>query len=530
MNYPKLKLADIEKILEERFAQEGFLSLRDLPRPSTLKDMEKATSRIARAVRNGEKIVLIGDYDVDGVVSTTLMTLFFDAIGVQLKTIIPNRFHHGYGLSPKLIDEIRGYNLAITVDNGISATEAAKMCREEGIELIITDHHLPPPELPHAHAIVNQKQKECTFPYEEICGAQIAWYLIASLRSELGCDIDIKGYLDLVSLAVIADMMPLKHINRAMVIAGLAQLSRSSRPAFKAFREHISKEIVSADDVAFFLAPMLNSAGRLEDASYALKFLLSPNIYEARANLGKLLELNDERKHIEQTITAEALGRVEESERLILVHGEEWHEGVLGIVAARVSQQYNKPVIVLTRSEEGLYKGSGRSFGACDLFDVTSDARELLTKFGGHKAAIGLSIYEENLPAFRTMLQSSYDSRGYEERYFDADILGEMEFADISFELTSLLQRYEPYGQENQRPKFISRSVRIIQVDTMGKNGEHLRYIFEQEGTRFVGVQFKAAALYGSGDEVDIVYRVNENSFRGEVTLQLFIENINIFD
>ena len=246
--YPIITHTILFDILSNRFNKDGFLTLKDLPHPHELKDMQRATNRIVQAIKNREKIILIGDYDVDGVVSATIMKLFFDEIDVDLEWIIPNRFKDGYGLSPTLIPQIEGFDLVITVDNGISAVDAANICHEMGIDLIITDHHLLPSKLPQAYAIVDQKQKDCSFPYEDICGAQIAWYLIASLKNALDVAIDIKSYLDLVSIAIIADMMPLMHINRTMVLTGMKLLNQSYRPAIKAFKEYLDKEHFVSDD------------------------------------------------------------------------------------------------------------------------------------------------------------------------------------------------------------------------------------------------------------------------------------------
>ena len=529
-NYPSITLDKLAKLLEKRFSEDGFLTLKDLPNPSRLKDMDRATRRIAKAIREGEKIILIGDYDVDGVVSATLMKEYFDGIGIDLDWIIPNRFTDGYGLSPTIVPRIEGYDLAITVDNGISAVEAAEMCKTMGIDLIITDHHLLPPRVPQAYAIIDQKQEECSFPYSEICGAQIAWYLIASLNRELGTKRDIKSYLELVAIAIVADMMPLKHINRAMVLAGIRLLDKSSRAAIRAFREYLDKDSFSGDDIGFQIAPILNSAGRMEDASLAVEFLLSRNIYDARSRLEKLLLLNNARKEIELAITQQAMEQVDSSDEVLLVYGEEWHEGVVGIVAARVARHYEKPAIALTRSENGDFKGSGRSFGVCNLFETTGASRDLLIKFGGHHAAIGLSLAEENLELFRKRLQESYRQQKYEEMEYDPDIVGELDFSEISFSLTELIRRYEPYGQENPKPKFITENVRILQADRMGKAGEHLRFAFEQSGVIFTGVKFKSQELFSPEERVTVTYTVNENHFRGKTTLQLLIDKIYIYN
>ena len=525
----KLNLECLEKLLKNRF-KEGFLSLKDLPNPSTFKDMDRATKRIVEAINNREKITIIGDYDVDGVISTTLMKLFFETLDYPIEWIIPNRFRDGYGLSANIIPRIIDTDLAVTVDNGISAVYAANLCKEQGIELIITDHHLLAPEIPECYAIIDQKQEDCTFPYSDVCGAQIAWYLIASLKNALNIEINLISYMELVAVAIIADMMPLQHINRAMVNAGIQALNKSTRPAIRAFLEHMKKEALGAEDIGFFLAPLLNSAGRMEDARFAVAFLTSNNIYDARVRLEHLIDFNNARKAIEQEITAKALVQANIDDDVIVVEGKAWHEGVVGIVAARVARYYEKPCIVLSNNGEGMLKGSGRSFGECDLFSITNSCREYLEKFGGHSAAIGLSLHKNNLESFRKQLQINYRNSHYTKELVDPDIIGELYFRDISFELTALIKQYEPYGQGNPTPKFISKNVEILQAESMGKEGEHLRFSFSQEGIVMVGVQFKTIQVYEIGSVVDIVYTLNENYFRGNVTLQLTVEKVIIHE
>ena len=528
MSYPKTNQIEIEKKLKFRFAQEGFLSLGNLPYPSRFKDMEKATRRIVDAIKNQEKIVLIGDYDVDGVVSTTLMKLFFQEIGVELEWIIPNRFKDGYGLSPNIISRIVDYDLAITVDNGISAVEASHLCRKHNIELIITDHHLLPDELPEAYAIIDQKQPDCSFPYDEVCGAQIAWYLISSLKNELNAKVDTKSYIGLVSIAIIADMMPLQHINRAMVLAGLQLLNRSQLPAIKVFMQRLKTSSLNAEDIGFQIAPVLNSAGRMDDAKWSVDFLMSSNIHDAKIRLDRLIDFNDKRKETEQNITDEARVQVDQNDNVIVVVGEDWHEGVVGIVAARIGRIYEKPTIVLTKSKNGDLKGSGRSFHQCNLFEITDGCRELLNKFGGHHSAIGLSLPIENLNQFREKLQKNYLAKNYSKKIIDPDILGQLSFSDINFNLTNMMKKYEPYGQGNSRPKFITSNVIIKDVANMGKESEHRRFTFYHDGTVQKGVLFKTKELFKIGQIVTIIYEINKNYFNNRVTLQLMLEKIII--
>jgi len=527
MSYKLISLEGLNSTLKNRFERDGFLSLKDLPHPSTLKDMTKATERIVEAIQKNQKIVLIGDYDVDGVVSTTIMKMFFDEIGVGLKTIIPNRFRDGYGLSPKIIDKIKDYDLIITVDNGISALEASILAKKLNIELIITDHHIVPNRLPIAHSIINQKQSDCNFPYDEICGAQIAWYLISSLKIALNRKIDTKVYLSLVSIAIIADVMPLIHINRAMVLSGLNLLSNSSLPSIKALKEHLNRDNFKGDDIGFQIAPLINSAGRMQDASYGVDFLLSSNIYQAKESLSKLLEFNEERKEIEATITKEAITQSSSDDSVIIVYGENWHEGVVGIVASRVSNHFSKPAIILSKEGDRL-KGSGRSYGECDLFDIVNQSKELLLGFGGHKMAVGLSLDIDNFNVFKENLQSSFNNKNYKTDNIDKSIIGEIKLDLIDNRIIDILNQFEPYGNENSRPKFISYGVEVSHSDKMGKNKEHLKMIVNQGNSYLSAIKFRCEDEIRVGDRLDIIYTINENHFRGETTIQLLIEKIEI--
>jgi single-stranded-DNA-specific exonuclease len=266
----------------------------------------------------------------------------------------------------------------------------------------------------------------------------------------------------------------------------------------------------------------------MEDASHAVEFLGSSNIYDARVRLERLIDFNTQRKATEQAITDKALLQVDTKDEVIVVEGLGWHEGVVGIVAARVSRHHEKPCIVLSRSEEGILKGSGRSFSSCDLFAITNGCREYLDKFGGHQAAIGLSMKAENLEGFKKQLQANFIKANFVKATHDPELLGILNFADISFALTELMKKYEPYGQGNSTPKFLSKNVEILQADTMGKEAEHLRFSFVQNGIVMKGVKFKSQERFEVGSKVDITYTVNENHFRGNVTLQLMVEKLSL--
>ena len=525
MSYPLLDFEGIIARLEARFLQ-TFLTLGDLPDPYQLKDMHRAVDRIVQAIKKHQNITVVGDYDVDGVMATAIIKIFFEEIKYPLQTIIPDRFSDGYGLSPSVLDRIEDADLIITVDNGISAVDAAMICKNRDIDLIITDHHIPPDILPDAYAIIDQKQSDCTFPYEEICGAQIAWYLCAALNRQLDTKIDMKDYLDITSIAIIADMMPLTDINRVMVQAGLQQFARSDRASIKAYREAHPKHHYSSEDIAFGIAPMINSAGRLQDASVALDFVTSHNIYEARVGLERLTELNNKRKYMEQKVTEEAIAMVDPKAKIIVVAKDGWHEGVVGIVAARLSRQYERPAIVLARNNN-ICKGSGRSWKECHLYHLLALQRDRLDKFGGHKSAIGMSIDCDKLDEFVARLQDDALKNCAEDDGIDLDIIGELPFGMIESGLLRMLERFEPFGQGNPKPKFITKAVTISSLNTMGKENNHLRFTFESDRRYLQGVQFRNTNKYQIGTKVDIIYTINENDFRGETTIQLMVEKIN---
>ena len=518
-----LTKADVYSALYSR--QNGkFLTLKDLPYPSTFKDMDRAVKRVAEAINLGEKIALIGDYDVDGVVSTTIMRKFFEAINYPLFWKIPNRFRDGYGISKKIVEELDA-SLVITVDNGIAAIEAAEVCKQRGIDLIITDHHTVPPTKPDAFAIIDQKQAECKFEYKDVCGAQIAWYFAAAIARKIGFKLDTKEFLGIVALAIVADIMPLNGINRVMLIAGMEHLKRSKAPFLEALRARgIIKSSLNSETIAFYLAPLLNSAGRLKDAAIASNFLISKSIDEALILLDELIELNKERKEIEREITKKALKQVSKTDSFALVWGEDWNEGVVGIVASKVAEHYKVPTIVLS-CKDGICKGSGRSYGDCDLYSLVSKVREYCLKFGGHKMAIGLSFKKENLTIIKSILNIEA-SKNCNKEFKDKTILGSLPFSEVDFELVEIIEKFEPYGEANPKPKF-KVEVDILDVNDVGETKEHRRYRFKDiSGKIFSAIEFRSKKRHSSGDRAILTYSVAKNEYNGNIYINLYVEEL----
>ncbi|BCD61340.1 single-stranded-DNA-specific exonuclease [Nitratiruptor sp. YY08-26] len=519
----KLTKDAIARILEERF-QEGFVKLSAIPKPNTFKDMEKAAKRIRQAIEKREKIAVVGDYDVDGVVSTALMEEFFSYIEYPITTIIPNRFRHGYGLSAKVIDELGDVDLIITVDNGISAYDAAAICKERDIDLIITDHHTTGEKLPEAFAIVNPKQASCTFPYEEICGAQVAWFLIGQLKQELGLDLDMRRFLDILSIAIVADVMPLRHINRALLQAGLQAFARSKRPAIQFLRSVLKKHEFSSEDLGFSVAPVINSAGRMEDARLALEFLRSADFFTASVYYARLLACNSQRKAEERRVFKASLEFVDESKNVIVSVGEDWNEGVLGIVAARLTTKFQKPSIVLTK-KENFYKGSGRSLGEVDLFALLQKNAHFLEKFGGHKKAAGLSLHEENLQEFQRGIEDATAKLPKDAFVDESNIMGELPFSEIDWELIDILERFAPYGESNPMPRFATMDVEVVEAREVGENGDHLLMTLRKDGRIFKAIKFKHDTKL-TKSSIDIVYYPVKNIFNNSQYIQLFVTKL----
>ena len=514
INKKSLTKNDIKKILSSRIEE---ISSMQIPHFSLLSDIEKAVKRIKKAVEKNEKIVILGDYDVDGVSSSAIMHLFLNKIYKNYEIVIPNRFIHGYGLSPKILEEIKA-DLIITVDNGISSFEAAEICKKRGIDLIITDHHTPKEMenknfyLPNAYAVINPKISP-SFPFKEICGAEVAWYLCAAIKSELKLNIDLREFLDILALAVIADVMPLNHLNRTLVNMGLKRLNLAKRAFSRVLKKYFNN--IKSTNIAFGIAPRLNAAGRMENAKVAFNFLISEDENDALRLYLELDRLNSLRKETE----AEILENIKiNDDDFILIKGE-FHEGVIGIIASRFVHKYNKPAIVFSL-EEGRLKGSGRSLGNIDIFSIISECEDLLEGFGGHKMACGLSIKEDNFDLLQQRLNEKIKRYNKDDFFIEDFVLGELKFSEIDLELLDILNSFEPYGEGNPKPKFITKA-KIENVRNLKDN--HYKVILSQNDIFLPAVIFRYDGEFE--DEIEFKFSVEENNFRGR-EVQLIIEEI----
>lgn len=525
-NNKPLKKQDLFNLLNSRFDGEEK-KLSHIPNPALLYNGEKAAKRIAHAVLTKQKIVLVGDYDVDGVSSTAIMVEFFKQIPYPIEAIIPNRFTDGYGVSPKILERIDA-DLILTVDNGITAVEAARICKDRGIDLIITDHHTPSENLPDAYAIVDPKLPECEYPFKEICGAQVAWLILALVKKELSLSIDMKQFLDILAIAIIADVMPLVDINRALVKEGLRYMMHSPRPASIIIRDFLNKSQINSEDIGFMIAPRINSAGRLEDASIALKFYTAKDIQSAYHQFELLGKLNELRKETEAQTIQIAVKQVNPNDRIIVVADQGWHEGVIGIVASRLVDRYGKPAIVFSTKESDA-KGSARSIGNVDIYELIKENEHLLTKFGGHKMAAGLGLKIENIATFRDAINESAKKLSQEDFVVQESLSGVLETDEIDNEILELLESFEPYGEANTRPSFLLEDAEVVSIKLLGADKSHSKIEVRQYPHQRKTVEiiaFRRIFEMPENRKITCSYTIAKNEFNGRISTQLLLKKI----
>ncbi|EMJ2168784.1 single-stranded-DNA-specific exonuclease RecJ [Campylobacter upsaliensis] len=516
---------ELRQILASRFENDLHKKLCELPLPSCLKDIYKAANRIKEAIEKNEKVAIVGDYDVDGIISCVILSEFFDDIGFDYSVKIPNRFKDGYGLNEEIINELEDIKVIITVDNGIAALGAAKLCKERGIDLIITDHHTPLQTLPEAYAIINPKQKECNFPNIEICGAQVAWYLIAALKEVCKLKYDMCKFLELLAIAIIADMMELRDLNRACVRRGIECINKSKRAAFRAMRQYYQKDKFAIDNIGFLIAPLINSAGRMDDASVSYKFLHTKDLNKAMHYLEQIISFNESRKDEEKQLFEESLRQIDEKQSCVIVGGVEWHEGVLGIVASRLAKHFKKPSFVFSINEDKL-KGSARSVGKIDILNLISKANPYLKNYGGHKGAAGLSLELKDYENFKNLIQKESALIDKEEFLDTEEVLGVLEPSEIDFEMLEILESFEPFGYKNPRPYFVLENLKVKNKKLLGKEKKHLKLILVKDNKTIEALFFNFDKEPNLEESINLVGSISKNEFRGLVTPQFIIQEL----
>ncbi len=529
-------------------------SLKALRNPFEISDMEKAAERIAKAVMNHERICIYGDYDVDGVTATALMYIFLMQCGANVSYYIPNRLEEGYGLNKEAVKEIaaRKTNLIITVDCGISATQEVLEASMQGMDIIITDHHQPSKELPvAAYAIVNPMREDDTYPNKTLAGVGVAFKTVMAIRFVLKkYDFfkqevpNIRNLLDIVALGTIADVMPLVDENRIFVRHGLELMSGENvRIGIDELKKTVESLAVSkkmkTSNIGFQLAPRINAMGRMASSDKSLKLLVTQNRNEAKQLALELDNENKYRQMIERDILQQTYDLIEKNRYAelragLVIASDNWHPGVIGIVASRVVDKYFKPTVVLTE-DNGIYKGSARSIPGFHLYEGLSSLSDILISFGGHKYAAGVKLEKKNLEEFRNRFDevvkySLKEEDFIPEIYIDAEI----DSKDITNEIMQWLEKLEPYGHGNKEPVFFMRNVFKYQVESfVGKDLNHLKCFFEKNGLIFDAIGFNMKeykSLMAENDKFDILFSLVHNIWKNTKTIQLNLKDIKKAD
>lgn len=513
--------------------------LKDLHDPFLMKDMDKAIDRISVAVTNNENILIFGDYDVDGTTAIATVYSFFKNFYPNVSYYVPNRYSEGYGISYKGIDYAadNNFTLVIALDCGIKANEKIDYANQKGIDFIICDHHTPGSEIPSAVAVLDPKRNDCTYPYKELSGCGVGFKLIQAycLRHQMPPE----NYLRFVGLACIsisADIVPITGENRILAYYGLKKINEKPLPGIKKLMETSgSKKQMDITNVVFMLAPRINAAGRMEDAAHAVKLLIADGEeLEAEKHADRLNELNTDRKGLDKSITTHALEMIASNADLLhrkstVVFHPEWHKGVVGIVASRLTETYYRPTIVLTQSE-GKVTGSARSVKNFDLYEAIYECRDLLLQFGGHKYAAGLTMLPENVEAFRNKFDEVVSERITPEQLVpEIDIDAEIELKDVNPGFYAIIQQMAPFGPENMRPVFVTKQVNDSGWSRVVKN-EHIKFSIKKDGSQNVeGIGFRLAQKFDNvkAGNFNIAYQIDENEYNGSIKLQMLVKDIS---
>ena len=515
----------------EAFFAEGS---RPLSSPFLIKDMDKAVARIRHGVERGEKILVYGDYDADGVTATALLTSYLETIGANVAYYIPSRLKEGYGLSLEAAERIvnEGFRLVITVDNGISALEEAAYFKAHDVDMVVTDHHKVGPVLPDAVAVVDPHREDDTSPEKDLAGVGVAMKLAAALEDgEFG--MVMEDYADVVAIGTVADIVPLTGENRTIVRMGLEALNNCCRPGLCALIEAIGygEKPLTSTAVAFGIAPRINAAGRMDSADAALNLLLTDDEDEARELVEKVNGANTLRQTAESAIAEEAEAYFDASpalrlDRVMVAAGKGWHPGVIGIVASRIVEKYGRPALVISIGEDGVCKGSGRSIEGFSLFDALSYAGDTLIQFGGHTLAAGFSVTEENIGALRKKLNEYAATVPYVYPTINIDC--RLNPANISTDILDSLSLLEPFGAKNPSPVFGLFNMTVAGVKPIG-GGKHLRLTLTRGGASLTAVWFGQTPKtfpFVEGDAVDAAIRIERNEYMGETRLSIQVKDM----
>lgn len=537
--------------------------------PYLMCDVAHAVARIAEAIERGERIAIYGDYDVDGVTAVSLLYLYLTSYGADVGYYIPSRTKEGYGLSKPAIDTLksRGVQLMITVDTGITAIEEIDYASSIGIDTVVTDHHECRAELPRACAVVNPHRADDAYPFKELAGVGVVFKLICAFemaecrkngKSEMdGVRRVCREYADLVAIGTIADVMPVIDENRLIVALGLHLLENTARPGLAALIEaatgnkagegtkYLKKRKINSSFIGFTIAPRMNAAGRVSNATIAVELLLSEDSVKAQELAQELCELNLQRQNEENRIAETAYRKIEqtmddENGLVIVIDDDEWKQGIIGIVSSRITERYGLPSILISfdgatdgsPSADDIGKGSGRSIKGMNLVEALTDSEDLLVRFGGHELAAGLSIRRADIDAFRRKI-NRYAATCLDEETLSVSLDADCEVGmrELTLSLAHEIASMEPFGVSNPVPNFVLRDARVVRVIPMG-GGKHMRMILEKDGIEMTAVRFGVTAediaAYDAGECVDVLFQLNVNEYQGVTSVQMIVQDLRL--
>ena len=522
-------------------------TLDKLPNPFLLKDMEKSTSRIIQSIESGEKIIIYGDFDCDGVTSTTILFSFLKAVDANVEFYIPERIEEGYGINLNSIKSLadKGAKLIVTTDCGISESELVERCKDLNLDFIITDHHTVPEIKPNSFSIVNPKQEDCEYPFKEICAAGVVFNFIMALRHKLRDEgyfefiqePNLARYLDLVAIGTIADSMPILGVNRIFVQNGLKEIPKTERIGLLAMLKN-EKEIYTTRDVSFEIAPKINATGRVGKASNAVKLLIEDDETKIDSLLGIIEQDNKKRRLIQDQVSLEAMVQAEsiikenpEINSLVL-YAENWHPGVIGIVASKIVDRFKRPCAVLSIKDE-VAKGSLRTSNNINLFEVLKDCKSSLIQFGGHAGAAGITIKTLEINNFKELFKLSIQNYEYDfSEKIDIDF--EVSFDKIDNDLLADIKKVEPYGKENSPPIFLTKNTKVVGVKILKE--KHLEVVLNSNdiNRRAIWFNYNAGILQGQKVEsilnkrVNVVYTIQKDTYNGNTNISLMVRDLRV--
>lgn len=512
--------------------------LSDLHDPFLMKDMDIAVGRIEQAIANNENILVYGDYDVDGTTAVALVSSYLLTYYPNVATYIPDRYDEGYGVSYKGIDfaEDNGFSLIIALDCGIKAIDKVAYAKEKGIDFIICDHHRPGKTLPNAVAVLDPKREDCTYPFDELCGCGVGFKLIQALGAHRGETIDdVIYYLDLVATAIGADIVPITGENRILSFYGLQVINKQSRPGFRAIIDQINKSELTITDVVFIIAPRINAAGRMKHGQHAVNLLTESDMRQASKFAAEIEKFNTDRRGLDQEITEEALHQIhknqEEARYTSVVFQEDWHKGVIGIVASRLMETYYRPTLVFTKSGDKL-AASARSVKGFDVYNALEGCSDCIEQFGGHKYAAGLTLLEEQYEVFKSKFEEVVKET-IDPVLLTPEITVDavIELKEITPKLLRILKQFAPFGPGNMSPVFMAENLTDTGYGkTVGQEGAHLKLsVTQNDSYKINAIGFNLGhklPLVTGRKPFNAVFSIDENEWQGNVSLQLKLKDI----